>query len=116
MVESGIARLNELLDNAAAIEGFGQDSFKDGELRPQYGYVWSEMVSLCTNALASLAPADFERASAAAKSFRRADVRVAAEMQLAQGVLNSLSQSEFQMKRMGNKFVPLVNVRRGGGE
>ena len=116
MVESGIARLNELLDNAAAIEGFGQESFKDGELRPQYGYVWSEMVSLCANALASLAPSDFERASAAAKSFRRADVRAMAEMQLAQSVLNSVSRSEFQMKRRGVMSVPLVNMRRGGGE
>jgi hypothetical protein len=116
MVESGIARLNELLDNAAAIEGFGQESFKDGELRPQYGYVWSEMVSLCTNALASLAPSDFERASAAAKSFRRADVRAAAEMQLAQSVLNSLSRSEFQTNRSGVMFAPLLNLRRRGGE
>ncbi len=112
MVESGIARLNELLDNAAAIEGFGQESFKDGELRPQYGYVWSEMVSLCTNALAALAPSDFDRASAAAKSFRRADVRAAAEMQLAQSVLNSLSRSELQTNRKGVMFVPLVNLRR----
>jgi hypothetical protein len=116
MVESGIARLNELLDNAAAIEGFGQESFKDGELRPQYGYVWSEMVSLCTTALATLAPADFERASVAAKSFRRADVRVVAEMQLAQSVLSSLSRSDFQMKRRGTMFVPLAPTRRGGIE
>jgi hypothetical protein len=89
IVESEIARLNELLDAAAAIEGFGQESFKDGELRPNYGYVWSEMVSLCTSALSALAPSDFERASAAAKSFRRPDVRAAAELQLAQGVLST---------------------------
>lgn len=89
IVESEIARLNELLDAAAAIEGFGQESFKDGELRPQYGYVWGEMLSLCTSTLSSLAPADFERASAAAKGFRRPDIRAAAELQLAQGILNA---------------------------
>ena len=90
IVESEIARLNELLDAAAAIEGFGQESFKEGELRPQYGYVWGELVSLCTSALAALAPADFERASAAAKSFRRPDIRAAAELQLAQGILSRM--------------------------
>lgn len=114
MVESGIARLNELLDNAAALEGFGQESFRDGELRSQYGYVWSEMVSLCANALSSLAPTDFERASNAAKSFRRADVRAMAELQLAQGVLNSLGRAEFQTRRRGEMLVPINNARRGG--
>lgn len=89
IVESEVARLNELLDAAAAIEGFGQESFKDGELRPQYGYVWGEMVSLCASTLSTLAPTDFERASAAVKSFRRPDIRAIAELQLAQGVLNA---------------------------
>ena len=95
IVESEIARLNELLDAAAAIEGFGQEAFKDGELRPQYGYVWGEMVSLCTTALTALAPADFERASAAAKSFRRPDVRATAELQLAQGVLGTMVRGDW---------------------
>jgi hypothetical protein len=98
MVESSVARLNELLDAAASLEGFGQDSFKEGELRPQYGYAWNEMVNQCTATLAALAPADFERASAAAKSFRRADVRASAELQLAERVLGMLSQNEFQMR------------------
>ena len=90
MVESSVARLNELLDAAASLEGFGQESFKEGELRPQYGYAWNEMVGQCAAALAALAPADFERASAAAKSFRRADVRASAELQLAQRILSTM--------------------------
>lgn len=95
MVESSVARLNELLDAAASLEGFGQDSFKDGELRPQYGYSWSELINQCATTLAVLAPADFERASNSAKSFRRADVRAFAELQLAQRVLAAMSQNEF---------------------
>lgn len=110
IVESEIARLNELLDAAAAIEGFGQESFKDGELRPQFGYVWGEMVSLCTSALSALAPADFERASAAAKSFRRPDIRAAAEMQLAQGILSTMTRGGHTPDG------PLGVTRRGGGE
>jgi len=100
IVESEIARLNELLDAAAAIEGFGQESFKDGELRQQYGYVWTEMVSLCTTALVALAPADFERAGAAAKSFRRPDIRATAELQLAQGILGTLTRGDPQRRSL----------------
>ncbi|HVF45507.1 MAG TPA: hypothetical protein VM936_20945 [Pyrinomonadaceae bacterium] len=96
IVESEIARLNELLDAAAATEGFGQESFKEGELRHQYGYVWGEMVSLCTTALTALSPADFERAAAAAKGFRRPDIRATAELQLAQGVLGTLTRGDPQ--------------------
>lgn len=99
LVESSVARLNELLDAAASLEGFGQDSFKEGELRPQYGYAWNDMVNQCAATLAALAPTDFERASAAAKGFRRADVRASAELQLAQRVLGMLSQNDFQMNK-----------------
>lgn len=99
MVESAVARLNELLDAAATLEGFGQETFKDGELRSQNGYIWIEMINQCATTLATIAPADFERASAAAKSFRRADVRASAELQLAQQVLGMLSQNEFQIRK-----------------
>ncbi|HKG15029.1 MAG TPA: hypothetical protein VKB12_17020, partial [Pyrinomonadaceae bacterium] len=112
MVESEIARLNELLDAAAAIEGFGQESFKDGELRPQYGYVWGEMVSLCSTALTALAPEDFERASAAAKSFRRPDIRASAGLQLAQGVLGALTRGDLQLRGRGAGFSVGVERRR----
>jgi len=95
MVEASVGRLNELLDTAASLEGFGQETFKDGELRPQYGYAWSELVNQCAATLALLAPTDFERASNTAKSFRRADARAYAELQLAQRVLTALSQNDF---------------------
>jgi hypothetical protein len=105
IVESEIARLNELLDAAAAVEGFGQESFRDGELRPNYGYVWGEMVSLCTSALTALAPSDFERASAASKSFRRPDIRAAAELQLAQGVLSTMPRGGINVGERGRSPV-----------
>lgn len=111
IVESEVARLNELLDAAAAIEGFGQESFKDGELRPQYGYVWGEMVSLCASALTALAPSDFDRASAAAKSFRRPDIRAAAELQLAQAILNTMPRAGISVRERGGSRLPFE--RRG---
>jgi hypothetical protein len=107
MVESAIARLNELLDAAAVLEGFGQDMFKDGELRPQNGYVWGELVGQCAGTLAALALKDFDRASADAKSFRRMDVRAAAELQLAQALLMSSPRGELQIRERGRNLISI---------
>jgi hypothetical protein len=111
MVESAIARLNELLDAAAVLEGFGQDMFKDGELRPQYGYVWGELVGQCAGTLAALAPKDFDRASADAKSFRRMDVRASAELQLAQGLLMASPRGELQIRERGRNLISISGAR-----
>lgn len=91
MVETGIGQLNELVDAAAVVNGFGQEAFKDGELRLQAGYPWNELIQQCAGTLATLAPSNFERASADAKSFRRADTRAAAQLTLAQNLLNTLA-------------------------
>jgi hypothetical protein len=91
MAESAVAQLNELMDAAAVVNGFGQDSFKDGELKLQGGYPWSDLIGQCAGTLAALAPSDFERASADAKAFRRADARALAELTLAQNLLNRLT-------------------------
>ncbi len=107
LVESAIARLNELLDAAATLEGFGQDMFKDGELRSQNGEAWGELVGQCAGTLAALASKDFDRANADAKSFRRMDVRAAAELQLAQGLLLSLPRGELQIRERGRNLISI---------
>jgi hypothetical protein len=90
MVETAVGRLDGLLDAAELLDGFGQESFKEGELRPQGGYIWNEMVNQCAQALALLARADFERAAADAKKFRRPEARTGAQLMLAQTVLAGL--------------------------
>lgn len=104
IVESSLAQLNDLLDAAAVVNGFGQDSFKDGELRLQQGgYPWAELISQCAGTLAALAAADFGRASADARSFRRQDARTLAELVMAQTVIAQFTPQK-QMRRF-----------RGGG-
>jgi hypothetical protein len=99
MVESAVAQLNDLLDAAAVVNGFGQDSFKDGELRLQQGgYPWAELIGQCASALAALAPSDFDRASNDARSFRRADARAMAELILAQNLLGQLTPQRPQRR------------------
>ena len=93
MVESAVGHLDELLDAASVLDGFGHDSFLEGELRAQGGYVWNELIGQCAQTLAALAPNDFERAAAVAKKFRRPEARTTAQLLLAQNVLGSLSQA-----------------------
>ena len=90
VVESAVGRLDGLLEAAEAVDGFGQDSFSEGELKSQGGYIWNEMVNQCAQTLALLARADFARAAAAAKKFRRPEARTAARLIIAQVVLGGV--------------------------
>ena len=110
IVESAIDRLNELMDAAAMINGFGQDSFTEGELKPQGGYMWNELINLCATTLAALAPTDFERARSGAKRFRRAEARATAQLMIAQNLLNTLPTARNQE---GRRHLP--TLRRSGG-
>jgi hypothetical protein len=89
MVESAVAQLNELVDAAAVVNGFGQESFKDGELKTQSGYPWNDLINQCALTLSTLARSDFDRASTDAKNFQRADTRALAELLLAQNLLGT---------------------------
>lgn len=91
MVEAAIGQLNELLDAAAVVNGFGQEPFSDGELKLQGGYPWGELITQCGGALALLAPSDFDRARSDARSFSRADARASAQLTLAQNLLNTIT-------------------------
>jgi hypothetical protein len=102
VVESAVGRLDALMDAAEVLDGFGQDSFREGELKPQGGYIWSEMINQCAQALALLAKEDFDRAGAAAKKFRRPEARTSAQLTLAQNLLGALAPGqEFRHPRRG---------------
>jgi hypothetical protein len=88
VAESAVGRLDALLDAAEALDGFGQESFREGELKPQGGYIWNEMIGQCAQSLARLAREDFERAASAAKRFRRPEARASALLVLARSLLD----------------------------
>lgn len=112
VVETSIARLDELLDAALVLDGFGQDAFREGELKPQGGYLWNDLINRCALTLAALASADFERASADASKFRRADARTTARLTLASHILNASAPVQ---GRQFERLVPLGKYDRGSG-
>ena len=101
VVEGTVGRLDGLLDAAEVLDGFGQDSFREGELRPQGGYIWNDLINQCAQTLALLARADFERAAAVAKKFRRPEARTSAQLILAQNVLGGLQRKPEYRGRVG---------------
>lgn len=106
VVESAVGRLDGLLEAAETLDGFGQESFREGELRPQGGYIWNDLINQCAQTLALLARADFERAAAAAKKFRRPEARINAQLILAQNVLGGFPPMN---RKRGFAVVPTIN-------
>ena len=111
VVESAIFRLDELIDAALVLDGFGQDAFREGELRPQGGYLWTDLINRCAMTLAALAPTDFERASADAAKFRRLDARTTAQLMLAATVLDREAPVQGRQYEI---LLPLRRYNRGG--
>jgi hypothetical protein len=88
ILEAAIDRLNDLLDAASLLDGFGGDFFKDGELKPFNGGMWEELLRQCYEELAAIAPEDAERALSAAGKLRRAEAQTLATLRVAQRVLS----------------------------
>lgn len=87
IAEAAGRQLNEMIEAAAVVDGFGQESFEQDELKAQGGFGWLWLVRQCGGALAPLARTDFERAVAAADHFQRLEARLTARLAVARGVL-----------------------------
>src|SRR5262249_21527109 len=90
---SSIETLNELLDAAVVLDGFGGDFFKDGELKPYNGGIWEELLRECAEGLAALAPRDSERAFNDAAKLRRPEAQTLATLRIAQSFLLEKSKN-----------------------
>ena len=78
IIEASIAHLNELVAAAAVLNGFGQETFAEGELKGQESYPWGALAVQCNETLAALAPVDFDHARSAADGFQRPELRLPA--------------------------------------
>jgi hypothetical protein len=109
IMEASAMHLNELIAAAAIIDGFGQEAFAEDELKGQEGYLWGALAAQCNETLAALAPVDFDQARSAADKFQRAEVRLAARLAVARGILfTERERSNFDRR-------PARIIRTGGG-
>lgn len=113
IVEANITHLNELVGAAAVLDGFGQQVFVQDELKTQEGYFWNSLAGQCGEALASLAPLDFDHARAAADRFQRPELRLQAKLAVVRGILvkeNERNNLNRNLQRRGrDRFRPRLN-------
>ena len=87
MMESLVPRLNELVASAAKLDGYDTHYLRDGEWNMSAeGELGSLLTWLAENA-AYFAWCDFDRAVSAAGQFERPEVRMMAQLKVAQGIL-----------------------------
>ena len=84
VVEPLVEQFNEMSTAAMVLNGFEQRYYQDGELMMQNGNSVANSASQLSIALGTLAPANFERAKAAANMIHPAEVRLGAYLAIAQ--------------------------------
>lgn len=83
-----IDQLNLMCDAARTLDGFGQQSYEDGELALQNGNTIANLATQITNALAMLAVGNFDRAKTEADRLRLPEVRLRAYLDIAQKTIS----------------------------
>jgi hypothetical protein len=87
MMASVVPKLNELVDAAAKLDGFDINYLRDGEWNMSgEGTIGSVLTVLAQNAN-YFAYCDFDRSVQMAAQFERAEIRMMAQLKLAQGIL-----------------------------
>jgi hypothetical protein len=87
VMESLIPKLNELVNAAAKLDGYDYSNLRQGEWNMNnQGSVGSLLTALAQNA-AHFAWCDFERAVSLTMQFERIEIRLMAQLKLAQGIL-----------------------------
>jgi hypothetical protein len=84
IIEPLLDQFNELSAAALVLNGFGQETYQDGELQIQNGSSVANAGSQIVEALATLAPTNFDRAKAGANRLERQEVRIVAYLAIAQ--------------------------------
>jgi hypothetical protein len=88
VMESLIPKLNELVNAAAKLDGYDYSNLSEGEWNmSNQGSVGSLLTGLAQNA-AYFAWCDFERALSLTMQFERTEIRLMAQLKLAQGILS----------------------------
>ena len=87
IMESQLPQLNELIDAAIKLDGFDTQYVRDGEWNMSANGNLGELLTHLSQNAASFAWCDFDRAVTMALQFQRPEIRMMAQLKLAQGIL-----------------------------
>jgi phage tail tape-measure protein len=87
MMESLLPRVNELIEAAAKLDGFDTHYLRDGEWNMSADGNLGELLTFLAENAAYYAWCDFDRAVKLAAQFERAEIRMMAQVKLAQSIL-----------------------------
>lgn len=109
IVEGLVGQLNDMLAAAEVLNGFEQQYYKNGELISSSSNL-SNMIDEYDNELAALAQTDFARSKTIAGSFQRREVRIMAQLRIAQEILSGTAELPVTRRRYRNRI-----MNRSGG-
>jgi len=87
IIESMLPRLNEMIDAAVKLDGFDTHYMRDGEWNMSADGSLGELLTFMAQDAASYAWCDFDRAVGLAAQFERTEIRMMAQVKLAQAIL-----------------------------
>jgi hypothetical protein len=88
VMESLLPKLNDLVAAAAKLDGYDTNYLRDGEWNMSGAGSTGNLLTILSNNAASFAWCDFDRAVSLAAQFERAEIRMMAQLKLAQGILD----------------------------
>ncbi|MGH9873697.1 MAG: hypothetical protein ACRD9S_14710 [Pyrinomonadaceae bacterium] len=104
IVEPLLDQFNEISVAALVMNGFGQESYQDGELQMQNGSPVSNVANQLVRALGTLTTANFDRAKAGADRLERQEVRITAYLAIAQQAIGA-NENRAARGRVGSRTI-----------
>jgi len=101
MIESSMPKLNELVGAAAKLDGYETHHLRDGEWNMSSEGPLGALFTILAQSASYFAWSDFDRAVSVAEQFERPELRLMAQVKLAQGILAG------RPKPNTNTFAPL---------
>ena len=92
IMESVLPKLNELVAAGAKLDGYDTSYLRDGEWNMTSAGTVGNMLTRLSQGAAYFAWCDFDRAVSLTTQFERGEIRMMAQLKLAQGILSSSSQ------------------------
>ena len=95
IMESLVPKLNELVEASAKLDGLERRYLRDGEWNMTGEGTLGELLTGLAQNAGYFARCDFDRAVSLASQFERTEIRIMAQLKLAQGVLAGPSKRLF---------------------